>query len=78
MNSVAYNWYLATEFFFYGELWNLRMLVDEIQVEKMLIPSWKSMELEELKFIHVMKFHGCILVAIWWILEVTYIGFGHG
>ena len=50
MNSVAYNWYLATEFFFYGELWNLRMLVDEIQVEKMLIPSWKSMELEELKF----------------------------
>ena len=45
MNSVAYNWSLAAEFF-YGELWNLRLLVDEIQVEKMLIPNWKSMKLE--------------------------------
>ena len=40
-----YNWPLAAEFF-YGELWNLWLLVNEIQMEKMLIPSWKSMELE--------------------------------
>ena len=33
MNSVAYNWSFAAEFF-YGELWNLWLLVDEIQVEK--------------------------------------------
>ena len=47
LNSVAYNWSLTTEFlFFYGELWNMWLLVDEIQVEKMLIPNWKSMELE--------------------------------
>ena len=45
MNLVAYNWSLAAEFS-YGKLWNLWMLVDEIQVENMLIPNWKSMELE--------------------------------
>ena len=33
MNSMAYNWSLAVEFF-YGELWNLWLLVDEIQVKK--------------------------------------------
>ena len=45
MNLVAHNWSLATEFF-YRELWNLWLLMVEIQVEKMLIPNWKSMELE--------------------------------
>ena len=45
MNSMAYNWSFVAKFF-YGELWNLWLLVDEIQVEKVLIPSWKSMELE--------------------------------
>ena len=38
MNSVAYNWSLAAEFF-YGELWNLWLSVGEIQVENVLIPS---------------------------------------
>ena len=48
MNSMAYNWSLGNlfSFFIYGELWNLWLLMDEIQVEKMLIPNWKSMELE--------------------------------
>ena len=38
MNWVAYNWSLVAGFF-YGELWNLWLLVGEIQVEKMLIPN---------------------------------------
>ena len=63
---------------FYGELWNLWLLVDEIQVERMLIPRLKINGIGWLSFSHVIKFHSCILVAVWWRLEVTYIGVVHG